>query len=117
MAEKLRKFEGREVQGTTIAIKNAGDGLSKALAIDPREFRTNETVYVVLECNVGPISFVPVKDTDGLLRKHDFVAGTATIVDKELVQDVLREQQDRIDAEEAKRQLDFANAAGDDEQP
>lgn len=112
MTEKLRKFEGSEVIGTTVAIKGAGDGLSKALAIEPRELRINETVYVVIECNVSSIAFEPIKDTSSIQRKHSLRAGTATIVDKELVQEALREQQDKIDAEEAKKRLDFS---GDDD--
>lgn len=112
MTDKLRKFEGLEVLGTAIAITGAGDGLSKALAIEPRELRTNETVFVVIECNVGAVAFVPVKDSNGVQRKHTLKAGTATIVDKALVEDALREQQDKIDAEEAKRKLDFS---GDDD--
>lgn len=112
MADKLKRFEGLEVLSTSIAITGAGDGLSKALDIEPREFRTNETIFVVIECNVGPISFVPVKDSNGVQRKHVLRAGTATIVDKELVQEAIREQQDKIDAEEAKRRLSFEGDEG-----
>jgi hypothetical protein len=88
----LSPFEGRDVITTRIAITNAGDGLYDALAVEPNEMHLGETVYVVLQCEVAKIRHDPVKDTDGLARVHTLKAGTGTIVDAGLVQDVIADQ-------------------------
>ena len=106
MKSDIKPFEGRTVEGTSIRVTNAGDGLSKALGIDPAEFRIGERVYVVLECDVAKIRYEPVKPEKGeeldlegdLVRVHFLSAGAATIVDKELVIDHVNEQKDRIQA-------------------
>lgn len=105
--KKLHKFEGREVVGTRIAITRAGDGLSKALAIEPEELQLGQTVYVVLECTVTRIAHEKVADTDSLTRVQTLQAGAATTVDKELVAGVLDEQKRRIEAAQGIERLDF----------
>lgn len=115
---KLHRFEGHEVIGSKIAITNAGDGLSKALEADPVELKIGQTVHVVLECVVGKITMQPSKDNpDGLLRVQTLKAGTATLVDADLVAAHLEEQQARIDEFNGTPQFDFADAvdADDDE--
>ena len=104
---KLHRFEGRDVIGTRIAITRAGDGLSQALAIEPAELSIGDTVYVVLECTVSKVTHEPVKDTDSLTRVQTLQAGTATLVDKALVADVLQEQRDRLDEARGIQRLDF----------
>lgn len=117
-AKKLHRFEGRDVIATKIAITNAGDGLSKALAIDPEELLIGDTVFVVLECTVGNISFTQVKDTDSLVRVQKLKAGPATIVDRDLVAAQLAEQATRIEEAAGVHRLDFADATGaPDESP
>lgn len=94
----LTPFEGREVLRTSIAITRAGDGLSEALKVEPREFHHGETVYVVLECTVAKVQHVPLDKDDPfgpLTRVHTLAAGTATIVDEELVQAHIAEQAER----------------------
>jgi hypothetical protein len=95
----LSPFDGKQVVRSTIAVTNAGDGLSDALGIDPQEFHHGDTVYVVLECEVAKVSLVPVdKDTPGiLLRQHTLRAGTGTIVDGDLVAEQVARQAERID--------------------
>lgn len=96
---RLQPFDGRDVLRTSIAITRAGDGLSEALRIDPREFHHGEVVHVVLECVVTKVDFRPIdpKDPDGpLVRSHTLSAGTATVVDADLVSDHLAKQRDRI---------------------
>lgn len=109
----LHKFEGREVIGTKVAIRRAGDGLSKAMAIEPQELRTGDRVFVVMECEVGKIAFDPVKETRHSVRLQDLVALTVTIVDKDLVAEALAAQQAKIEEAEARASLDFT--AGDDD--
>src|SRR5688500_16882470 len=43
--DHLTPFDGRQVLRTSIAVSNAGDGLSEALRIDPREFHHGEVVH------------------------------------------------------------------------
>jgi hypothetical protein len=110
-AQGLHLFEQREVIATKVAITNAGDGLSQALAIDPVELTIGETVHVVLECEVAQIAFEAQKDTGLLVRKHKLRAGTATRIDKELVHDMLEEQRVKIEQAKGVERLDFP--AGD----
>lgn len=93
----LAPFDGRPVVRTTIAVTNAGDGLSEALAVDPRELHHGERVFVVLECEVAKVTFTPVRGaTDLLVRVHTLRAGGATMVDPETVEEQLAAQADRI---------------------
>lgn len=66
----LQPFEGRDVLGTTIAVTQAGDGLSKAMSVDPVEIPLGAIVHVVLECEVSKIRHEEIKDTDGVQRVH-----------------------------------------------
>lgn len=106
---ELGVFEGREIIGTKIAITNAGDGLSKAMAIEPEQLSLGEKVYVVLEADVSKVAIEPVKDTDSVMRVQTLRAGTATIVDAALVKEVLDEQRIKIEEAEGVVRLDFGD--------
>lgn len=93
----LGSFDGAPVLATSIKITKAGDGLSKALAVDPQIIHSDEKIYVVLETTCAQITFKPVKDTDGMLRLHTLEAGAATIVSKDLVAGVLEAQVVRLE--------------------
>lgn len=104
----IEKFDGRNVIGTTIAITNAGDGLSKAMETEPQIFHHQETVYVVIECEVAKVSHVLADPGDeqnrDLRRLHVLRAGTATIVDAEQVIEVIAAQAEKNKlAEDAKK--------------
>ncbi len=71
----LGSFDKKPVLATGIRITNAGDGLSKALQVDPKVMHHNEKIYVVLETEVTNVAFPPVKDTDGVQRLHTLRAG------------------------------------------
>lgn len=93
----LGVFDGREVIKTSIAITNAGDGLSEALKVDPQALHIGDKVHVVLECEVTKVSFVAIKDAPGrVARVHVLRAGGATMVDADLVEAHLDEQAERI---------------------
>lgn len=95
----LTPFEGRDVVRSTISVTNAGDGLSESLKVEPTEFHHGDTVYVVLETEVVKVQHVPFDKADPhgeLTRVHILKAGTATIVDADLVAKQIREQADRI---------------------
>lgn len=106
---QLTPFDGKPVVRTTIAITNAGDGLSDALGIDPQEFHHGDKVYVVLECEVAKVAHIPVdKDTPGiLLRQHTLRAGVGTIVDADLVEEQVRRQAERIDVARRRAKGEF----------
>ena len=97
MADQLGEFEGDPVLGTTIKITKAGDGLSKALSVKPQNLHKGDVVHVVLETVVGPIGFVPVKDTDGVQRVHTLETGRATVIDGSLVAEMLDEQDRKLE--------------------
>lgn len=92
---ELGKFEGDEILNVGIRIRNAGDGLSKAMKIEPKVLHRGDTCLVVLECTVGPITFEPVKDTEGVARVQVLTAGTATFVDDDVVRKAITDQADR----------------------
>lgn len=95
---ELHGFEGKDVLSTAVMVTKAGDGLSKALKVEPREMHVGDRGVMVLEYEVGKVRFDPVPDTDGLQRVHILVAGTATFVDEETVREALDSQQRKIDA-------------------
>lgn len=109
----LAEFEGDKVVGTTVAIRGAGDGLSKALKIEPVALHRGKRVCVILETLVGPIGFVPVPGVDGVVtRKHDLLTEVATIVDYDLVADLLTAQRAKLVAEEERVKLEKEAAKG-----
>lgn len=93
----LPRFDGRDVIQATIAVTNAGDGLSKAMGVEPVPFHLGDKVYVVLECEVTRIGHAEIPDTGKLSRGHTFKAQAATIVDEDLVRVHLDEQTRRIE--------------------
>src|SRR5262249_14836962 len=96
-SKELTPFDGRQVLNATVAIRNAGDGLSQAMSIDPIELHHGEKVYVVLECDVEKVRFDPIKDTQALSRVHMLKAGTSVIVDEDLVRAHLDDMERRIE--------------------
>ena len=88
----LNAFEDRDVVQASMRITRAGDGLSTALRIALVEYHPGAKVYVLLECEVGRISYEPIKDTDALRRVHTLVAGVGTIVDGEWALDAIAKQ-------------------------
>jgi hypothetical protein len=108
----LGRFDGREVIKSTIAVTNAGDGLSKAMGVDPSAMDLHDKVYVVLECDVSKVAFTEVDDTAKLARNHTLKAGAATIVDEDLVRDHLDAMAQRIEEAQGVHRLPL-NEDGD----
>ena len=79
----LSQFEGRDVVDTTVAITKAGDGLSAALNIEPTELRHKQIVQVVLECEVGAVTFNSATEGEGLIRVHKLVTSRATLITRD----------------------------------
>jgi hypothetical protein len=90
----LGSLDGWPVRATSVAITNAGDGLSTAMKTDPVILHSGDTVYVVLECEVGKITFVPVEESEGWKRQHQLKAGVATIIDAESVKAAIDAQRE-----------------------
>jgi len=111
----LASFEGADVVQSTIRITRAGDGLSDGLNVDPAEYHLGETVYVVLECHVADIAYVPIKDTDVLKRVHKFATELGTVVDGDLVASVLSDQRIKIERAKGIERLPLDGEPDDDE--
>jgi hypothetical protein len=86
---QLGTFEGRDIVQTSVAVTNAGDGLSQSLTVEPVILHVGDTGVVVLEYEVTKVGFAPVKDTDVLVRVATLKAGNATLVDRDLVDGAL----------------------------
>jgi hypothetical protein len=104
---KLNDYEGQDVLQASIRVINAGDGLSQAMLVGPAELHHGERVYVVLETEVARVSYDPLGDTGCLKRVHTLRAGTGTIVDAELVAEVLEQQRIAIEQAQGVERLDL----------
>ena len=89
-------FDGRAVTDRRVKITNAGDGLSKALHIDPIGITMGETIFVVLQCEALTVAFEPQKDDDSsVTRVQTLRAGTACLVDESLVGELIAQQREK----------------------
>jgi hypothetical protein len=112
--KELTSYRGHPVTGSTVAIRNTGDGLSAALAVEPVELPLQGTVHVVLECEVEKHRYDPVKDTSDYILVNMLKAGRATLVDRDLVEKYLDDQQRRIDEAKGEPQLDLDSETDDE---
>lgn len=107
-------FDGRAVVKTTVKIKNAGDGLSKAMAADAQTIHLGERLTVVLEVDCSGVDVRPLDkdDLSGPVTVAYVLSATskATIVDDKLVRAALDAQQKRNDEAAGKPQMDFPDA-------
>lgn len=86
MTTDLGTFEGKEVIGTPMVVRKAGDGLSKAMDVAPEVLHHGERVFVVLQCNVSRVTFVPNKDNADMFDRVQVLdAELATFVDEKVV--------------------------------
>lgn len=115
MTTDLGTFDDRDVASTSIAITRAGDGLSASLAIEPQVLHVGDNVVVVLDCVVSKIGFVPIKDSDDLDRVQTLRAGTALIIDRDVVRDALDAQQLKIEAAKGVQRIDFPDGEVEDD--
>lgn len=101
MAQPLGEHLGDPIIRTKVAITGAGDGLSKALAIDPQVIGRDEQVYVVIRCALKDHKLEWFEDPDEQIGGWELTnrlrAGLATIVDPEVVADLLEAQQRKLD--------------------
>lgn len=98
---QLSPYQGKDVLRTSIAIKGAGDGLSEAMGIDPQELAIGSRGVLVLEFVVEAHKHKPIKDTNALSLEQILKAGTATLIDSDVVQAALAAQREKIDKAKA----------------
>jgi hypothetical protein len=123
---KLPDYAGSPVANTTISIRNAGDGLSKGMAIDPQVLVIGGTYYVTLECTLDAHDYKRMASAPNMLTLDQVLkAGVAVLMDADLVKAAIEEQRERLlVAEEAKKgierlpyddegELGLAHARGD----
>lgn len=113
----LPRFEGKDVIASSIAIRNAGDGLSAALQVEPVAYNHGHKVYVVLECDVADVQHPPAVANQyggALVRKHIFKTVAGTVVDEDLVREVLDAQQKKIEEAAGIQRLDLGEPGGHD---
>lgn len=112
----MKKFEGRNVTKTTVAVRNTGDGLSEAMSVAPQELVVGQKVFVLMECEVTGIQHERIKAgkdyTSDLERKARLLAGTATLVEADFAKEKLDEQRLLIEQAQGIERLDFE---GDDD--
>lgn len=110
--EPLDDYKGRPIVRTTIALRNAGDGLSEGMSIEPVVYEQGSEVSVLVRCKVADHNLKPIteKGTDlGMLELEQVLrAGTAVVVDADLGKELLDAQATRV--EEHRRQMAEAKA-------
>lgn len=102
----LPDYDGRQVASTTISVTNAGDGLSKGMAITPQVLGLRSKGYLVLEFDVAKHTHKDLAGTEFLVLEQVLKAGTAVLVDADLVKPLIDQQAERIlQAEEERKGL------------
>lgn len=111
----LDRFEDDDVLQSTIALKNAGDGLSKPLAVKPVQIHDQQEVYLVMRTTCTGIAHKRLTDkqvkdirlpdgtplpagSQGMNRKQDLTPDIVTIVDGQVVAEML-DRQRQLNAE------------------
>ncbi len=88
----LPTFDGHDVTEHKVKITKAGDGLSEALQLNGLDIQAGRTYDIVLRVTAGGATFKPVKagDEGGDYQRIDnLVAQSATVVDSDLIAEVL----------------------------
>lgn len=107
----LGTYRDHPVIKTSIAITNAGDGLSKSMSIDPVTLEPGDEVMVLMKCTVDRHGFSLIPDTDCFELKQYLKAGTATIVSDQASERKLRAAENNV-RKEAERRAGVARLAG-----
>jgi len=92
----LGLFEGSPVTTAKVKVTSAGDGLSKAMVVEPVAYKKGDRVVIVLDCVVRRVEFEDGDMNGDVCRVHVFKAGQAIVIDRQLVAEMLAEQAERI---------------------
>lgn len=107
-------FEGRQITKQTMALTNAGDGLSRAMKVAAETHKPGDKVFVLMETTVGKITFDPFDDTL-CARNETLKAEVATIVDEAFAKETIDKQRaaEKAHEDEQSGQGDFLKLAED----
>jgi len=93
----LGDYHGTPILKTTIAVTNAGDGLSKSMKVDPSVLEVDTEVMVLIRCTVSKHQYALIdEDTPAFELKQSLRAETATIVTGQTFERKLKAEADRI---------------------
>ncbi len=110
----LTPYLGEEVLAVKVSVSNTGDGLSKSMGVDPIEPRVRERLCVVFDCEITAHYHQAIANSPkGLELVLRMRAEDATIVPRELVQDLLDNQKKRIEEKVGIHQLQTKGAPGE----
>lgn len=102
VAKPLGEYHGLPILKTTIAITNAGDGLSKSMKIAPVIHEVDTEVMVLVRCTVSRHGYQLLdEDTPAYELKQSFKADTATVVTGAQYEKILNRQADAVRKAEA----------------
>lgn len=103
-SDALGEYRGRKVLSTSLKITNTGDGLSEAMGIAPEILEPGDTVYVLLECEVGKHTHKLNTKFDAYELQQVLKAGTATIVDDQASKKKIAAQANRLQRAKEERE-------------
>jgi hypothetical protein len=103
-----------EVINASVVLKDAGDGLSKALTVEPFDIESGDEGYIAIRWTAGAVHFVPVKDAPGCFtRKVDLHAQEGTFLEDEAVEQAIERTKIAIEEHEGVHRLPL-EGNGDD---
>lgn len=100
MSQTLGIFEGRDVTHAEMALKNVGDGLSKAMKLDPVVLHHGDRVMLLVEAEVVDVSHKPAiaGDLTGPVKRVHVLRGLAAVLtDSTANAKAIQKQKGRID--------------------
>lgn len=104
----LGEYDGRPVLAAAMQIRNTGDGLSEAMAVEPVYYPIGTKLHVVLEVEIEKHRHDEIKDAGGALTLvHMAKAGRATVIDSAAVRKALDTQEKKIAEASGEPQLDL----------
>jgi hypothetical protein len=110
----LEDFAGIPVTSMSIAVRNAGDGLSDSLSIDPNPHQTGDEFYLVLHVVCGPIDHEPVDDAGKRVKGSDLMEGFAAYrrIEDAMTLDAIEVPEDKVKSwlDEAKARISAVRA-------
>lgn len=92
---ELGDHEGKPVRRTSLEVRNLAGGLHKATKTDPAVIDVGERAFVLAEVIGGGHTFQPMDDGDAWERVNITSADTVTIVDEELVRELIEKQREK----------------------
>jgi hypothetical protein len=107
MTDELGKYKGKKITKTSIVVNKLGDGLSKAVDIEPIIIDANDVAYLAVRVRKTKDRYDAIRGDDGKVTGYELVqvfdSIGATFTDGKLVVDHIQSVVDRIAAEEALR--------------